>query len=151
MWLTLMTTQQKDLKRSTHDAKAVLSVICCSTGRSSVPWSFTVTCYELLKHEQHHQALFIQTTKVGRVLCARTTAATHLSFCQHSTSNILLPTLPRELLYCNSLTRYRFFLELQVLLSRKWVNFHQILLRHKTWGISILPRTTGRASHYAPL
>lgn len=100
-------------------------------GWSGVPWSFTVTCYELLKHKQHHQALFIQTTKVGRVICARTTAATHLSFCQHSTSNILFSTLPRELLYCSSLTRYRFFLELQVLLSRKWVNFNQILLRHK--------------------
>lgn len=131
MWLTLIRTEQKALRTSTHDAEAVLSVICCCVGWSSIPWSFTVTCYELLKHEQHHQALSIQTTEVEPVIFTRTTPSTHWVFVSTALPNILFSTLPRELLYCNSLTRYRFFLEVQALLSKKWANLSQILLRNK--------------------
>lgn len=131
MWLTLITTEQQAMRTSTHDAEAVLSVICCCMGWSSIPWSFTVTCYELLKHEQHHQALSIQTTEVEPVIFTRTTPSTHWVFVSTALPNILFSTLPRELLYCNSLTRYRFFLEVQALLSKKWANLSQILLRNK--------------------
>lgn len=64
----------------------ILSVICCCMGQSSIPQSFTVTCYELLKHKHPSPGTIYTKTKLEPVIFARTTASTHLSFCQHSTS-----------------------------------------------------------------